>query len=67
MPHDPNSEDLRARDLLPPDEVENDPELVKTAPHSTRVRRVDETLAARKPKLRWRPEDEAASESAAAD
>jgi len=49
------------------DEVENDPDLVKTAPHSTRVRRVDETLAARKPKLRWRPEVEAASESAAAD
>jgi glycine dehydrogenase subunit 2 len=36
-------------------EVEDDPELVKTAPHSTRVSRLDETQAARKPILRWRP------------
>src|ERR1035438_2784484 len=33
--------------------VEN-PELVQTAPHSTRVRRMDETAAARKPVLRWK-------------
>jgi glycine dehydrogenase subunit 2 len=32
------------------------PELVKEAPHSTRVSRLDETAAARKPILRWRPE-----------
>jgi glycine dehydrogenase subunit 2 len=38
------------------DEVESDPELVKTAPHSTRTSRVDETLAARKPVVRWTPE-----------
>ena len=36
-------------------EAESDPELVKTAPHSTRVRRLDEVGAARKPILRWKP------------
>jgi len=36
-------------------EVETDPQLVKTAPHSTRTSRVDETTAARKPILRWKP------------
>jgi glycine dehydrogenase subunit 2 len=36
-------------------EVEETPELVKTAPHSTRVSRLDEVLAARKPVLRWKP------------
>ena len=36
-------------------EVEEDPDLVKTAPHSTRVSRLDEVQAARKPILRWRP------------
>jgi glycine dehydrogenase subunit 2 len=36
-------------------EVDEDPELVKTAPHSTRVSRLDETAAARKPVLRWKP------------
>jgi len=35
-------------------EVEETPELVKTAPHSTRVSRLDEVTAARKPVLRWR-------------
>jgi glycine dehydrogenase subunit 2 len=35
-------------------EVEDNPELVKTAPHSTRVSRLDEVQAARKPILRWR-------------
>jgi glycine dehydrogenase subunit 2 len=37
-------------------EVEENPELVKTAPHSTRVSRLDEVAAARKPILRWKPE-----------
>jgi len=37
-------------------EVEENPDLVKTAPHSTRVSRLDEVSAARKPVLRWRPE-----------
>src|SRR5947209_4961023 len=36
-------------------EAEEDPELVKNAPHTTRVSRLDETAAARKPVLRWRP------------
>ena len=36
-------------------ETEEDPELVKTAPHSTRVSRLDETAAARRPVLRWKP------------
>ena len=36
-------------------EVETDPQLVKTAPHLTRATRVDETTAARKPVLRWKP------------
>jgi glycine dehydrogenase subunit 2 len=36
-------------------EAEENPELVKTAPHSTRVSRLDEVQAARKPILRWRP------------
>jgi glycine dehydrogenase subunit 2 len=35
-------------------EVEETPEVVKTAPHSTRVSRLDEVQAARKPVLRWR-------------
>jgi glycine dehydrogenase subunit 2 len=37
-------------------EVKEDPELVKTAPHSTRVSRLDEVGAARKPVLRWKKE-----------
>ncbi len=36
-------------------EVEENPEIVKTAPHSTRVSRLDEVQAARKPILRWKP------------
>jgi len=36
-------------------EAEENPDLVKTAPHSTRVSRLDEVQAARKPILRWRP------------
>jgi glycine dehydrogenase subunit 2 len=36
-------------------EVETDPQMVKNAPHSTRTSRVDETTAARKPVLRWKP------------
>jgi glycine dehydrogenase subunit 2 len=36
-------------------EVEERPELVKNAPHSTRVGRMDEVQAARKPILRWKP------------
>jgi len=36
-------------------EAEENPELVKTAPHSTRVSRLDEVQAARRPVLRWKP------------
>ncbi|HTU46725.1 MAG TPA: aminomethyl-transferring glycine dehydrogenase subunit GcvPB [Bryobacteraceae bacterium] len=36
-------------------EVEENPELVLKAPHSTRTSRVDEVTAARKPIVRWRP------------
>jgi len=36
-------------------ECQDDPELVKSAPHCTRVSRLDETAAARKPMLRWKP------------
>jgi glycine dehydrogenase subunit 2 len=41
-------------------EAKENPELVKTAPHSTPVGRLDEARAARKPVLRWEP---AAAES----
>ena len=37
------------------EEVEEDPQIALTAPHSTRVSRLDETTAARKPILRWKP------------
>ena len=37
------------------EEARTDPDLVKTAPHTTPLRRLDETGAARKPKLRWKP------------
>ena len=45
-------------------EVESDPQLVKTAPHSTRTSKVDEVTAARRPILRWKP---ASTASKAAD
>jgi glycine dehydrogenase subunit 2 len=38
------------------EEVEEDPQMVLSAPHSTRVSRLDEVGAARKPVLRWKPE-----------
>jgi glycine dehydrogenase subunit 2 len=36
-------------------EAKENPDLVKTAPHSTPVRRLDEARAARRPILRWEP------------
>jgi glycine dehydrogenase subunit 2 len=45
------------------EEAAVNPQLVKTAPHTTRVRRLDEVGAARKPILRWKP----ASRTEAAD
>ncbi|HET9320306.1 MAG TPA: aminomethyl-transferring glycine dehydrogenase subunit GcvPB [Bryobacteraceae bacterium] len=41
-------------------EVETDPEIVRTAPHSTRTSRVDEVAAARRPVLRWKPDNSSA-------
>jgi len=37
------------------EEAATTPEIVKTAPHSTKVGRLDEVGAARKPVLRWKP------------
>ena len=37
------------------EEVEEDPQIALNAPHSTRVSRLDEVAAARKPVLRWKP------------
>jgi glycine dehydrogenase subunit 2 len=37
------------------EEAADDPDLVKSAPHSTRVSRLDEVAAARRPILRWKP------------
>ena len=36
-------------------EAHSDPDLVKHAPHQTALRRLDETKAARQPRLRWLP------------
>jgi glycine dehydrogenase subunit 2 len=36
-------------------EAHSDPDLVKSAPHNSPVRRLDEATAARQPDLRWRP------------
>jgi glycine dehydrogenase subunit 2 len=41
-------------------EAEESPELVKSAPHSTRVSRLDEVRAARNPILRWRSSEKPA-------
>jgi glycine dehydrogenase subunit 2 len=45
------------------EEVEADADMVKSAPHSTRVSRLDETAAARKPVLRWKPNAQPGPES----
>jgi glycine dehydrogenase subunit 2 len=37
------------------EEARSNPEILKTAPHTTVVGRLDQALAARKPNLRWRP------------
>ena len=41
-------------------EAAEDPDLVRGAPHTTRIGRLDEAAAARKPVLRWQPEERAA-------
>jgi glycine dehydrogenase subunit 2 len=40
-------------------EAQTDPELVLNAPHTTRIGRLDEAAAARRPVLRWKPEEKA--------
>ena len=40
------------------EEVDEDPQTVLNAPHNTRVSRLDEVAAARKPVLRWKPKQE---------
>jgi glycine dehydrogenase subunit 2 len=42
------------------EEVEEHPAFVLQAPHNTRISRLDETMAARKPILRWKPQSETA-------
>ena len=37
------------------DEAKDDPEVARTAPHTTPVRRLDEAGAAKRPVVRWRP------------
>ena len=37
------------------DEAHNDPDLVKSAPHTTPVRRLDDVKAARELDLKWTP------------
>ena len=43
-------------------EAMEDPELLKHAPHTTKVGRLDEVAAARKPVLRWEPKDQPETE-----
>src|SRR5205085_7991735 len=45
-------------------EAQENPDLVVNAPHSTRIGRLDEATAARKPVLRWKPDMEATAKSA---
>jgi glycine dehydrogenase subunit 2 len=45
-------------------EAQTDPNLVINAPHSTRIGRLDEATAARKPVLRWRENMDSAAKSA---
>lgn len=44
-------------------EAEENPQVIITAPHSTRISRLDETAAARKPVLRWQGAKSASSET----
>ena len=44
-------------------EAERDPDRVRDAPHQTWVARLDETRAARRPVLRWRPSTQACGEA----
>ncbi len=42
-------------------EAVEDPEIVRNAPHTTRIGRLDEAAAARRPVLRWKPRTEASA------
>jgi glycine dehydrogenase subunit 2 len=44
------------------EEAEREPDTILQAPHTTRVSRLDEVTAARKPVLRWKPPAKAAAE-----
>ena len=46
------------------EEAQTDPQLVIDAPHSTRIGRLDEATAARKPVLRWKPDMETLTKTA---
>jgi len=48
------------------EECDKTPEVVLNAPHNTRISRLDETSAARRPVLRWKP-DQAKAEKQAGD
>ena len=45
-------------------EAQENPEIFHDAPHTTRIGRLDEASAARKPVLRWKPETETLSKTA---
>jgi glycine dehydrogenase subunit 2 len=45
-------------------EAQENPQLVIDAPHTTRIGRLDEAAAARKPVLRWKPDMEASAKTA---
>ena len=45
-------------------EAQENPQLVIDAPHSTRIGRLDEATAARRPVLRWKPDMESRTQSA---
>ena len=46
------------------EEAQTDPQLVIDAPHSTRIGRLDEATAARKPILRWKLDMDSLSKTA---
>jgi len=48
------------------EEAQNEPETLRTAPHTLPLKRLDEVRAAKELHLRWQPEDSAGQNSAAA-
>ena len=45
------------------EEIQKDPEKVRTAPHDTPIKRVNESLASRKPRLRWEEQSDGGASS----